>query len=701
MARITTGADEKVFRIQEFYGLNENPDGDTKLKMGEASVIRNFKITRDRNLQRRPGQQRQVGILQAYTLKVDEAVQNVRVDEHVSGKLRMHPTCSATAEGGLEVSGDEVIVSYENAAEYTGHYWRYDENFTYQLVSCAYDAGQDEYTWKMKRCYAVSSSENQKVAGLWTGNVKGKEYLVGAADGKLWKLHDGTKWGKEAIGDLDTTEPVFFFGYSEKLYMMAKGQYKEWDGEKLQDVDGYRPIVSITVVPSGGGTLYEGVNKLNGKRRCWFSPDGTATTFQLPEKDLKSVDWVKNKAAEKEPEIEKEKYTVDLEKGTVTFTTAPDKGINTIEIAWENKTNYRDKVLAMKWAETFNGANDNRVFLYGDGTNEVYYSGLDTDGQPRADYFPDLNVLKVGDANTPITALIRHYSRLIVYKTGSTYSVQYGVTTLVDNTTTATFYATPVNRSIGNVAPGQVQLVLNSPRTLFGHDLYEWKNNSSYSSNLSIDERQARRISDRIMGTLAGFDLEHCRCWDDNDNQEFYILTEDGKALVNNYAVDAWYSYTGFDARCFVNFRGKLYAGDSHGRVNLVDYTNRTDNGAKIESYWESGAESFSQDFMRKYSAMLWVGIKPETHGEVYVTVQTDRKSAYTNKVVVSSLISFAGADFRKFSFNPNRKPHMKRLKIKAKKFVFYKLIFQTESINTTVTILSADMRVRFTGYAR
>ena len=104
---------------------------------------------------------------------------------------------------------------------------------------------------------------------------------------------------------------------------------------------------------------------------------------------------------------------------------------------------------------------------------------------------------------------------------------------------------------------------------------------------------------------------------------------------------------------------------------------------------------------MRKYSAMLWLGIKPETHGEVYVTVQTDRKGAYAKKVVASSLVTFDHADFRRWSFNTNRKPHMKRLKIKAKKFVFYKLIFQTESINTTVTVLSADLRVRFTGYAK
>ena len=51
--RATTG--QAVYKIERFLGMNENPDGDTKLKLGEASICRNWKVTRDRNLQRRPG----------------------------------------------------------------------------------------------------------------------------------------------------------------------------------------------------------------------------------------------------------------------------------------------------------------------------------------------------------------------------------------------------------------------------------------------------------------------------------------------------------------------------------------------------------------------------------------------------------------------------------------------------------------------
>ena len=55
MATISGSTSEKVFTLSVFRGLNQNPDGDTKLKMGEASDMYNFRVTRDGNLQRRPG----------------------------------------------------------------------------------------------------------------------------------------------------------------------------------------------------------------------------------------------------------------------------------------------------------------------------------------------------------------------------------------------------------------------------------------------------------------------------------------------------------------------------------------------------------------------------------------------------------------------------------------------------------------------
>lgn len=193
LAKITAASETRVFQIKKWLGINEHADGDTRLKMGEAAEMRNWRITDGGSLQVRPG---------------------------------------------------------------TNSLFTFDG----------------------------------PVRGMWSGNVDGEHVLVCAADGQLWKLDiDGE--AKESIGIL-TDAHTEFFGYSEKLYMLNGVEYKSWDGEILQDVEGYRPLVVTAAVPTGGGTTLEQANKLTGAKRVRFSPDGTATVFQLPETDIASVDYV-------------------------------------------------------------------------------------------------------------------------------------------------------------------------------------------------------------------------------------------------------------------------------------------------------------------------------------------------------------------------------------------------------------------------
>ena len=694
MAKITGRTDEQIFRIQRWKGLNENPDGDTKLEMGEAAAMRNFRVTRDGNLQKRPGLAQTVGVMQAYRLAEDVAVTEWTEDGACS-RLTMYPSAAATETGFVEGTGTPAEVSFSNWSSHVGWYCRESTHRVWKLVSIAYDGEEDRYIWTVRVVRAAGVSENKRVTGLWAGNVAGQACMAAACDGKLWKVHDGNTWCKEALGSLDTTGRVHMFGFAEKLYILNGKKYYVWDGETFGEVEGYRPLIAVTVPPAGGGQLLEQVNKLCGARRVRLSPDGTAAAFQLPEKGLASVDYAKNLATGAAVS-----YTANLANGTVTFSSAPAAGVNSIEVGYSVAETDRARAEGMRFSELFNGANDNRVFLYGAGSNQALYSGLDYDGEARADYFPDLNVLVIGEANTPITACVRHYSRLMVYKTDSAYSVQYSVDSLADGSNVPAYYATPVNRVLGNAAPGQVRVVLNSPITLFGRDLYEWRNTTG-AVTLTGDERQAARISDRITATLGSFDLGESFCWNDRDNQEYY-LCQNGKTLVWSYAADAWYVYDGFTAVSMVNFMGGLYIGDELGRVCSFRYGDRADNGDMFSCYWESGSMAFNREWMRKYSAMVWIGLKPEPRSRLLVTAQTDRRSEYTEKAAGLSLATFfVSTDFKHWSFVLNRKPHMTRMKIKAKKFVYYKLIFRLENGQETCTVLNADIRVRYTGYAR
>lgn len=542
----------------------------------------------------------------------------------------------------------------------------------------------NHYEWSFCAVNASSNDSDTVVRALWSGFVAGQEVLCAACNGYLWQLSlsDDGMWSKTACGTIDTDEDVFMFGFSDSLYLLNGSQYRVWDGTALTDVGGYRPLVAVSIPPEGGGTALEQVNKLTGARRVRVSPDGTATVFHLPEQNLASVDYVRYVATG----ADIEDYDVSLTNGTVTITPAPAEGTNSIEIGYSVADDTADEIQAMRYAELYNGSQDTRVFVYGDGTNRCFYSGIDYDGLPRADYFPDLNVAHVGDGNTPITAMIRHYDRLLCFKLDSAWAIGYSQVTLADGTVTAGFYVSPVNRSVGNCAPGQAVLVENRPRTLDGRSVVEWKSTSS-SGNINGDERNAERVSQRVDETIRTFDLATAKTFYDKYAHEYYVIGSDGTALVHGIDADAWYVYTNFAARCLINYMDELYFGTADGYLRHFSTEYFSDEGEAIDAYWESGSMPFAADFQRKYSAMLWVGIRPDDNGYLEVSAKTDRKTDF-------AVYSFETADAAQV-------PEMNRIKLKAKKFTYYNLILVNNTSDTTATVVSVDIRVRGTGYVR
>lgn len=617
-----------------------------------------------------------------YTYSVGDYIEDVLVTDGQYPDIDTLSYVTTTTSGSLSYT---VMTDGTNFYAYTKNTEDTQDYYICEYAWYAYPLTVEatSYSWVFNNMLSRSNDADSIVRGIWSGYVNGSEVLCAACNGFLWELNltDG-KWSKTACGALNTASDVHMFGFAEKLYLLNGSEYLVWDGETLSEVTGYRPLISTSVPPGGGGTSLESVNKLNGTRRSQFSPDGESVTFTLPEKNIESVDYVRYTATDEDVDG----WTADTETGTVTFETAPANGINTIEIGWSVGTNDAAKVRGMRYSELYNGTQDTRVFLYGDGTNAAIYSGLDENGQARADYFPDLNVAAVGDENTPITAMIRHYNKLMAFKLDSAYSIYYDTLTLASGEVTSAFYITPVNRSIGNCALGQVELVENRPRTLDGRSVIEWKATST-SGTVTGDQRNAQRVSQRVDRSIRDFDLSTARTFYDKYAHEYYVIGADGTALVNNVDADAWYIYTNFDARVLINYKDELYFGTEDGYLRHFSDSYFSDNDEAIDAFWESGSMAFDSDYMRKYSAMLWVGIKPENNGYLQITAETDRKS-----------------DFAEYSFSTDdasEVPTMNRIKLKAKKFTFYKLILSNNTSDTTATVVSADIRVRGTGYVR
>lgn len=640
---------EKIFTVDKFLGLNESADGSTELKLGEAQKIENFYITDGYNLASRPGI-RKFAPTYLYSL-------------------------STFLWSGI-IGGKKCLL-WGNAP------------------LRAYCADTQKY-------YDVIFPKSFRILRI---------VQIGVS---VFLMLQDQNTGELATPELFWRDTGAYNGLDIRLRS---------DGSFLEEP--YIPLVISECTPAGAGVEQEKLNILTDKFRVQFTvTEGLPGEYVLPEM-ASDVIGVHFAGAEMQPEFvgnyNAATHTFTIEGGNESFRgdvifvcTTDDADLKAA----------REKFLSMPYHEYFNGATDTRIFFYGDGSNVCYYSGHpafafeygygDYLGAGGSDnytrdgthnqaslYVPAGNEIAVDFSDSPITAMVRHYSRLLVFKPDGTDAITYEPVTLEDGSVIAGFYLRPVNREFGNDAPGQVVLINNNPRSFSKGSIYEWRISSGYR-----DERNAKCISQKVARTVAAADPAKLKVFDDGVNKTYYVFLndEDGTVLVNRYDLDAWSIYKShltrnvshcllFDGKmCFLN-DGTLYYFDPD-----YLYDEATDGGdpVAIDAVWESGFHSFGADYLRKHSSRLWLSILPQSASGLDITVRTDKSSEYLTKTIGYSLMDFAHLDFSNFSFLTYAAPKIRRVQMKVKKFVYYKLILRLPKPGTRVTVLGYDQQVRY-----
>ena len=139
MATVNTNVSESVYQITQWKGVNEAQEGEASLEMGEAAVMRNFKVTAGGALQKRGGSVNVAGLLNSYTVEVDEDNPQVLFTENGSStlSLTMYPGVSANDMGVLELTGTPVTVTEDNADSYEGYYYKHSNGNVYRFEGVA------------------------------------------------------------------------------------------------------------------------------------------------------------------------------------------------------------------------------------------------------------------------------------------------------------------------------------------------------------------------------------------------------------------------------------------------------------------------------------------------------------------------------------------------------------------------------------
>jgi len=555
----------------------------------------------------------------------------------------------------------------------------------------------DDY--KLRKCdgYKQVYDFSSQITGTYTYNTGSETYLLIVADGKLYRiakslLDDDSQWDGltptliGSVGDYDTT----FFYFDGKVYLLNGHKYYSYDGTTLKEVEGYVPLVFVNTPPTGGGTDYDAINMLTPKKRMTFNADGTATVYQLAEKNISSVDKVIVNATEMSTG-----YTVNLTNGTVTFSTAPTSGMDNVEIHWSKDNGDRHFIENMRAGIVYGGNVDTKVFLYGneDEPNRIRFSGT-AGGAPSVEYFPAVNQADIGPSNFAVTDCTRQYDRLLV-TTNKPEAYTIGIDLInVNGYSTPSVVTLPLNEVHGNVAFAQGQVINNDPVTVENGQLIRWKSTSIR------DERNMEVISDKIKDELIELDMSKVKTCDFQDKNQLWVAIGN-KIYIYNY-FNKTYSrlILPIDTDLFQVVGRYMYMTSIDGKLYKYDPNYQTFDEEIINAHWEMNFSNFGLPYQRKTMRKLWVLMQPQATASADIGYVTNINESAVKKTINYKLTFLDDVDFGNFTFKVSSNPQPFRLKIKAKKFTNLKITIDNDN-EDDCTILELALKLEGNGESK
>lgn len=530
-----------------------------------------------------------------------------------------------------------------------------------------------EKMYGYKEIYAV----NGKIRAQWKGKLGDKEVHIFVAGGKVYN-------GNEEIGTI-TDNITSIFEFNQKLYFLNGFEYKVYDGTELKEVEGYIPLIKISTTPDGTGTDYEPVNLLTGKKRQTFSADGVAKKFVLLESNVTSIDSIKVNGVETEA-------TKDLANGKVTFANVVEKGVDNVEIQWTKGTGEREHIVKNLYFQKYGLANDTRVLLYGnvEEKNRTYFSDLGNE-VANVEYFPGNNFIDVGSSNTAITDMNRQYDRLIISKENETYYASYDTITDTTRAEIITFPVYPLNSAHGMVACGQGQLLDNYVTTI-DSSIVMWTNTNTK------DERNVEIISQKIQEWLNSKDLSKAITLDYQEDKEYWLAIGN-EIMIYNYGNGTFYLIKiGANITSLISSEGIIYLGTENGQIMQFGKELMTYNGEAIDAVWNSGYHDLGAEQVRKTMRMLWLTLKSHSKTSLDINYITDRNSGTNAKNISNRCIDYSNWNYADMTYNTQRSVKPYRIKLKAKKFAFLKLVISNNKIDEQLTINSLVIKSNYGG---
>ena len=426
--------------------------------------------------------------------------------------------------------------------------------------------------------------------------------LYKVAGGEKTVLYEGLR---EAVSDSFTFENVWYFKDGK--------HYLRYDGGEIKPVEGYVPTTSIARKPGGGGTTYEDVNMLTGRRINTFLADGGSFDFLL---DAQNIDTDFPPIVKIDDVVQNSGYTVNYAEGKISFTKAPDApktdGRDNVSVEFRKTIQkYKDAIVKCTLLQVF----DNRVFFSGndDFPNVIWHCSLNDPS-----YVSDLDYYREGLDSAKVKGMVAGNNALWVFREPS-------------QANTTVFYHTPtIDAEYGKIYPsvhssittGCVGRAVN-----FNDDIvfFSDRGMEGISGDVTTEQAVAHRSSlvDRKMVAEKDYKNMVLAEWEGYLCVFIgsHVYLADSRTAFNNEGhveYEFFYWDIGKKVTCSRVCQGILYLGTEDGVYTMTDYE------SDVESYWTTPKDRFSSPNKLKTTSKR--GSVVEAKGDIEVFVKTDKE---------------------------------------------------------------------------
>ena len=383
-----------------------------------------------------------------------------------------------------------------------------------------------------------------------------------AVENYVYRYDSDTNIAARMSGTLYTkTGEVSIFFFQGRVYIADGVKIYEINEDTLEPSEGYVPLLGKDWGCNFPGDIYEPLNLLTPRARINYVVPDPPTTFLPTLYEVDMVDALYINGAL----IDSTKYTVNSN-----FNTIDIKGLSAGDrikayITFARPASERKNLLSNTKGDVFGGINNSRLFLWGGNEkNRIYGSSFATE-EGLADarswyrdsgslYFPIDNSFCVGDGKREVTALGRHYDRLLIFTSDDVWMADSEIAF------TNEIPILRINTDIGCSTVGGVAKCKNDPISIGRGRIFRWTSNTD-----TLEDCNAYPISTPIEELLDEEFFESVRLYTDKHLGEVLFSYRRGDArgvLVYGVSNGEWYRYEGISADTFFDAR------DSVGFVN-------------------------------------------------------------------------------------------------------------------------------------